>query len=144
MGNDGGKIAIGLLPFVKVPTAASDIGNGKFEGGISTPVNLDLAEGWSLGTMMTWTKDLNQDGVNYHTGFASMFTIGHEFSEKIGGYVEFANEASNEEGAAWVATFDTGLTYDFVENARLDLGVNIGLTDAAEDLNPFLGLTVRY
>jgi hypothetical protein len=37
-----------------------------------------------------------------------------------------------------------GLTYGVTKNLQLDAGVNIGVTRAAEDLNPFLGLTSRY
>lgn len=39
-------------------------------------------------------------------------------------------------------TFDMGVTYQ-VERYQLDAGVNIGLSDQADDLNPFFGLSGR-
>ena len=44
----------------------------------------------------------------------------------------------------FAATFDTGLKYLSAENVQLDAGVNIGLTEAAEAIQPFLGLSVRF
>lgn len=51
--------------------------------------------------------------------------------------------ASAERGSHWQATADFGLTYALTEDVQLDGGVNVGLTRAAEDVNPFLGLSVR-
>ena len=42
------------------------------------------------------------------------------------------------------ATFDFGFTYAITRDIQLDAGMNIGLTDAADDLNPFIGLSMRY
>jgi hypothetical protein len=43
-----------------------------------------------------------------------------------------------------VATFDCGMTYRLTRDVQLDAGANIGLTKAADDVNPFVGLSVRY
>jgi len=49
-----------------------------------------------------------------------------------------------ERGSRWVGTFDMGLIYELTTNFQLDAGVNIGITRAAEDWNPFLGMTWRF
>ena len=41
-------------------------------------------------------------------------------------------------------TFDVGLTYAYDNNTRLDIGLNTGLSDAADDFNPFIGLSQRF
>ena len=41
-------------------------------------------------------------------------------------------------------TVDLGLTYGLTDNIQLDAGVNIGLTASADDINPFLGLSLRF
>lgn len=51
---------------------------------------------------------------------------------------------STEREMAWVATFDFGFTYEVSRHIQLDAGMNVGLTDAADDLNPFIGLSLRY
>jgi hypothetical protein len=43
-----------------------------------------------------------------------------------------------------VGTVDTGLTYLVSENIQLDGGINIGVTRAADDFAPFIGLTWRF
>ena len=64
--------------------------------------------------------------------------------EKLGFYVELFNSVSNERHSAWIATFDFGFTYAVTRDIQLDAGMNIGLTDAADDFNPFIGLSMRY
>jgi hypothetical protein len=51
---------------------------------------------------------------------------------------------STEDGAEWVGTVDIGFTYGLSANVQLDAGVNIGVTDSADDWNPFLGISFRY
>ncbi|WP_223300931.1 transporter [Oscillatoria nigro-viridis] len=53
-------------------------------------------------------------------------------------------EQTTERGSQFVATFDTGLKYLLTENIQLDAGVNIGLTQAADDIQPFMGVSVRF
>ena len=58
--------------------------------------------------------------------------------------MELFSNLSNENDADWIATFDFGFTYAVTRDIQLDAGVNIGLTDAADDVNPFIGLSLRY
>jgi hypothetical protein len=37
-GNDGGRTALALMPFVKLPTNQDDLGNNSVEGGLIAPV----------------------------------------------------------------------------------------------------------
>jgi hypothetical protein len=39
---------------------------------------------------------------------------------------------------------DTGLEFMLTENIQLDCGCNFGVTRAADDFNPFAGITVRF
>ena len=47
-------------------------------------------------------------------------------------------------GGPWVGTVDLGFTYALTSNVQLDAGVNAGVTRAAPDVNPFVGVSVRY
>ncbi|MEO6870694.1 MAG: hypothetical protein ABI233_00570 [Chthoniobacterales bacterium] len=43
------------------------------------------------------------------------------------------------------ATFiDAGLVYQILANAEVDLGCNFGLTNAAPDYQPFVGVSFRF
>ena len=140
-GNDGGKTALGMMPFVKIPTSQNGIGNGSVEGGIIIPFAVKLSETWDVG--MQTELDLNaKGGGSYNVGFVNTISFGHELSDKWSTYFELYTNTGAERGFA--ATFDTGLKYLSAENVQLDAGVNIGLTEAAEAIQPFLGLSVRF
>jgi Putative MetA-pathway of phenol degradation len=142
-GNDSGFSAFGIMPFVKFPTAADGIGNGAVEGGVILPLLLRLPADWDIGTELAAGHLRNEAGGGYHQEIIQSVTVGHDIG-KWSGYVEIFSDVSNEPHAGWVATFDCGVSYRLTRNVQLDTGVNIGLTKAADDVNPFVGLSVRY
>jgi hypothetical protein len=79
----------------------------------------------------------------YHEEAIQTITVGHDIG-KWSGYPELFSHVSNEPHAGWAATFDCGASYRLTRDVQLDAGVNIGLTSAADDVNPFVGLSVRY
>lgn len=143
-GNDGGSSALSVMPFVKIPTAQDDLGNGALEGGIIFPFAMDLPADWGFGAQaqIDWLQNSNSS--DYHQEFSNTVTVSHDIAGKLAGYVELFSNVSTERGAKWVATFDFGFTYALTRDIQLDAGMNIGLTSAADDLNPFVGLSLRY
>jgi hypothetical protein len=143
-GNDGGTTAFGVMPFVKFPTAGDDLGNGDFEGGVIFPFGAELPWGWSLGAMteVDMARDVTAGG--YHPEFINTITFGRDLIGNLGGYVEFFSLVSTERGSDWVGSFNVGFTYAITGDLQLDTGVNIGVTRAADDWNPFLGLSWRF
>lgn len=142
-GNDAGDIAMAVIPFVVLPTQSSSLGATKVEAGLSLPMSFSLPNEWSMGLMTHWHW-LSTTGSDYNHQWINTITVGHDLSEKWGGYLEIYSESSDIKGEDWVATFDTGLTYAWSSDVQFDFGVNIGLTEAADDLNPFLGWTYRF
>jgi hypothetical protein len=105
---------------------------------------MDLPSDWGFGAQaeVDWLQDANRS--DYHPEFLNTVTVSHDIAGKLGGYVELFSNVSTERGAKWIATFDFGFTYAVTRDIQLDAGLNIGLTDAADDLNPFIGLSMRY
>lgn len=143
-GNDGGPTALAIMPFVKIPTHAPGFGPDSVEGGIIVPFALELPAGWGLGIMAEVDFIRNEDDGDYHAEFIQSITFGHDIVGNLAGYMEFFSNISGESGADWVATFDVGLTYALSENIQLDAGCNFGLTDAADDIQPFVGISLRF
>jgi hypothetical protein len=143
-GNDGGPSALSVMPFLKIPTARDDLGNGAAEGGVIFPFAMELPREWGLGAQFEVDHLRNSSGSSYHQEFSNTVAVSHDLGEKLGFYVELFNSVSNERHSAWVATFDFGFTYAVTRDIQLDAGMNIGLTDAADDFNPFIGLSMRY
>jgi len=50
-GNDGGRTAFALMPFVKIPTNDLKSLNNDVEGGLIVPLAIDLGRGMGLGLM---------------------------------------------------------------------------------------------
>jgi hypothetical protein len=97
-----------------------------------------------MGTMFQYNRMKNGSDDNFHDEFVTSITFGHDIVGDLAGYMEFWNSASNETDAKWTATADFGLTYRITPLIQLDGGVNIGVTDSADDLNPFLGFSALY
>jgi hypothetical protein len=143
-GNDSGPSALSVMPFVKLPTNQRGLGNGALEGGVIFPFAMDLPADWGFGAQAEVDHIQNSGSSDYHQEFLNTVTVSHDIIGKLGGYVELFSNVSTESGAKWIATFDFGFTYAITRDIQLDAGMNIGLTDAADDLNPFIGLSMRY
>ena len=142
-GNDGGRTALALMPFVKLPTNQDDLGNNSVEGGLIAPFAMDLGGGWGMA-VMTEVDVVRGDRGGHNPEFINTVTFGHNIVGDLDGYVEFFSAVSTEEDSEWVGTFDMGLTYGLTEDIQLDAGINIGVTRSADDWNPFLGLSWRF
>ena len=140
-GNDGGESAFGLMPFVKWPTNQHGLGNKSVEGGLIVPYARALPGGWDLGAMTELDLVRNGADTGYTTEWVNSVTVGHDIAGKLGGYVELA---TIRKSGPDVVSFDCGLTYGIGKHVQFDLGANVGLTRAADDLNVFTGLSVRF
>jgi hypothetical protein len=145
-GNDGGKTAFAVMPIVKLPTNQDDLGNNSVEGGLILPLAVALPYDFGMGLMTEFDYNRDATGNGHHPEFVNSITLSHDrvLVRDLGAYVEFFSLVSAERGSDWIGTVDFGLTYGLSENVRLDAGVNIGVTKAADDLNPFVGLSWRF
>lgn len=142
-GNDGGATAFAIMPFVKWPLSQSNLRNGKTEGGLILPLAVELPQGWGMG-MMTEFDFVRDGGGGFDPEYLNTITFGHDIAGNLGGYVEFAALFTPESNAEWQGQLGVGLTYGVNADVQLDLGCNFGVTRAAPDFNPFVGLTLRY
>ena len=143
-GNDGGQTAFALLPFVKFPTSTAGLGNNAVEGGVIFPLAVKLPHDFDLG-LETAVSFLHDDSdSDYHQNFINSITLGHAIFGKLSGYMEFFSDISTGSHSSWVGTVDTGLEFLVTKNVQLDCGCNFGVTRAADDFNPFAGITVRF
>ncbi len=142
-GNDEGRVAVALLPFISVPTSTNGVGDESIGAGIALPVAVDLGTGWSLGLMgqVDQLEDGDQEGRHFeYTGTA---TAGRALFGPLGWFVEFAATLRPAREGAWIGTADAGITYSLSPNTQLDAGTYVGVSDAADDITFFLGLTAR-
>jgi hypothetical protein len=143
-GDDGGPTAFGVMPFVILPSHQDGLGDNAVEGGVIFPLVVKLPRGWDIGAMTEFDFMRNGSNGGYHPTFINSITFGHDLVGKLGGYAEFYSEVSAERGSRWIGTVDFGLTWQFTPDIQLDTGINVGVTDSADNLNLFTGLTWRY
>jgi hypothetical protein len=142
-GNDGGPTAFAVMPFVKWPLSASDVRNGDTEGGVIFILGYELPAGW--GSAVMTEVDFVSNGAGGHDAeWINSITFAHDLTDRLGGYVELFTVTGNAAGFEWQAQLDFGLTYALAPGVQLDLGCNFGLTEAAPDYQPFLGLSRRF
>lgn len=142
-GNDGGKSAFAVMPYVTLPTASDDLGVEDAEFGVILPLGLELPHGFSLVLMseFDWVRD-ERDDLNFV--WVNTATIGHEIVKDVGAYAEIFTAVDPDRTNQAEITVDFGVTWQLDEDVQLDAGVNIGITREAEDWNPFLGISIRY
>ncbi len=139
-GNDGGTTALGVMPFVKLPTNDMASLNDDVEGGVIVPLAIDLGNGMGFGLMTEIDILRSESGSGYEPTFVNSATVSFELTQRLGMYVEAFVERSTESGAETVVTLDGGFTYAVTDNLQLDAGA----TEAADDLNVFVGLSQRF
>jgi hypothetical protein len=142
-GNDEGRTAFALMPFVTVPTAADGLGVSAVEGGLIALLGVALDEEWALGLMAEVDLVTSPDGEDYVADFLHTATVGRGIVGDLGGYVEYAGFVHLHGKEDYRAYFDAGLTYALDPEVQLDAGVRVGLTEASEDLGFFTGLSLR-
>ena len=143
-GNDGGRTAFALLPFVKFPTSTDKLGNDAGECGLILPLSVKLPAGFDFGCEAGFSYLRDGAGHRYHGDLVQTMTLGHDLWGRLSGYAEFVSDLSTEAHAGWASTVDVGLELSVTENLQFDCGCNFGLTPATEDEHVFAGLTLRY
>ena len=142
-GNDGGRTALAVMPFVKLPTGDDELTNDHVEGGVIFPFACELPAGFSLGLMAEFDFVYDDADDDYEVELLHTVVLGHDLVGRLAGYVEYVGIAPLHGDADYQALVGGGLTYGLTENVQLDAGMNFGLTDDADDFNVFAGITVR-
>lgn len=144
-GNDAGATAFALMPFVRLATHDDAFGeDGKTEGGLILPLAFALPGGWASAVMLEVDAVRNADNDGYIAEFLQSITFAHAIHGDLGGFFEVVHSARNESGAAAETYFDAGLTYAVGANLQFDGGINLGLSEAAQDSRVFLGFSYRH
>ena len=129
-GNDNGSTALALMPFIKLPSANGDLGNGEFEGGLIVPFGFEGPADWSCAVMGELDLNADADGSGYHAVGVTSATTSHDLTENTGIFLELVSLLSAESRADWEAYFNTGMTWAITPLWQFDGGIRVGLTDA--------------
>lgn len=142
-GNDGGKTALALMPFVKIPTD-TELSNNQWEGGVILPFAMSLTDKIDFACMIEADFVHDEERGGYDVEWVHTATVGFELTEHFGMFVEYTGVAGSDDEFDYQATFDAGVTFTATDNLIFDAGVRVGLNEAADDLGLFMGMSVRF
>jgi hypothetical protein len=141
-GNDGGTTALAVMPYINWPANTNGFGNKKVEGGIIVPLAVELPWGVGMG-VMTEVDFVVRDRSDYGLDFVNSITFSRDIVGNLAGYAE-CHTLLPDTGMDPIVTLDVGLCYAFTEDLLFDAGINFGVTEAADDFNPFAGFSMRF
>jgi hypothetical protein len=115
------------------------------QGGLIFPLTVRLPEDFSL-TMMA-ELDVNHSdsqGGREVLDLLHSASLSHNLLGPVDGYVEYAAFANFNRDHHYAGYLDFGLLLAISKDVQLDGGMRVGLTQAADDLGVFAGLSLRY
>ncbi|MCW6508099.1 transporter [Lichenifustis flavocetrariae] len=145
-GNDGGKVAFALAPYLIVPGGTANITAGQVEGGVIAPLALKLPQDFGV-TLQTEVDALaNVNGPGTHVNFTNIVNVSRPVPgiKDLTSYAELYSSVTTEPHAPDIYTFDLALAYLVETNTQLDIGANIGLNRGAPDYQLYSGIAHRF
>ncbi|MEO5612031.1 MAG: transporter [Sphingomicrobium sp.] len=141
----GASVQVAMIPFVKLPTAGKNLGNGKVEGGLAVPISFTLAGPvtMTLGPEVDVIADA--DGSGRHLGLTNVFNLSATVAPRITLAGELAaSQNFDPSGTIWQASADAALAYAASSRVQLDLGANFGLNRHTPDLELYTGASIAF
>jgi hypothetical protein len=139
------KAQFALIPFIKIPTAKTGLGNRKAEGGLIGTGVFTLPAGFSL-TFTPEIDDLenaNLDG--HHAQLVGAFNVSKTLSSKVTANAELWT-AQNYDPSGTVRQYsvDTAIAYAPTSNLQFDAGANIGINRYTPGIQLYAGVARRF
>lgn len=148
-GNQDEKFGVAITPFVKLPTGQNGLSSNTIEGGVALPLAFNLIDGWSVGGMSqlnflnnAYTSENNQRSL--YQSYTNAIYLTKNFNQKLYGFVEYSTQKASTSSSKWQNTANLGLHYFLNNNLKIDAGINLGLNQAAENLNYYSGFAYRF
>ena len=139
------KAQFAIVPYVKIPTAKSGIGNRKVEGGLVGTGVFSLPSGFTL-TITPEIDALENAAVDgHHVQLVGALNVGKTLSSKLTVYAELWT-SQNYDPIATVRQYsaDAAFAYLASPNLQLDAGVNVGLNRVTPDVQTYVGISTRF
>lgn len=135
---------VAIIPFIKLPTARHDIGNGEVEGGLALPVNINLPKGFTLNFSPEADLLADANGSGRHLNLQNIVNVGKQI-----GKVTFAVELwgqQNFDPAGTVQQYSADLMVTWLARKTLqfDAGANFGLNRNTPGIQLYAGVSTRF
>ncbi len=147
LGDDGGSVGVGLVPWIKAPPASGGVGTGAVEGGVIAPLSFNLPAGFQLVVDPEADVLENAAGDGHHFNTSGLLSFSHAagkeltFSAEVWSDVDFdpagrTTQVSADLGVAWIPAAHPTF--------QLDGGVNLGLNNRTPGVQGYVGVSHRF
>ncbi len=144
-GNDGGDQALGLLGFVKVPTAAPGVGNGTTEFFLNMPFVTALPRKVSLTIEPSFNLVRNLNKPGYQGDPQVILNVSRPvLVPSVTASLGLALDFPADHNVGTRHTLGPALQWLVTPALQLDAGLYVGVSKAAPDYNPYVGIAFRY
>lgn len=141
---DDARVQVGIIPFVKLPTAKRGLGNDRIEGGIAVPVSVAAGKATvTFGPELDLLAD--GDGHGHHLALVNLVNLAVPVANRVTLIGElWSNLNFDPAGTIRQASADAALAYAASNEVQLDVGANIGLTRDTPDVELSAGASIRF
>ncbi len=143
-GNDGGRTAFALMPYVTAPAHAPAGEKGAVTGGIIMPLGIELGYGFGMGLMSELDFVRAESGAGYRVNTLHSVTVSRDIAGIVGAYAEVVAETLSEARTKLAPTGDFGITISPTSNLQFDVGANVGMNGNVARYTGFIGVSRRY
>ncbi|KUJ75380.1 hypothetical protein AVO42_08620 [Thiomicrospira sp. XS5] len=138
-GNDGGKTAFGLLPYVKVPSG--EFSNNEYEGGLIATYAMDFTS-FNLGAQIELDSVYDDESKQHDWAWSHTLVLGRSLWGNISGYLEYIGDYTIKDDYNPYGSL--GMTWLATPNFQWDVGGQFALTETGNDQLIFTGFTWRF
>jgi hypothetical protein len=142
---DGSGFSLAVMPFATLPTGNEVLGAGDWTAGLVVPLSYELSSSVQLGITAQVEAAADEDRDGRHLAFGGVAGLSFTLTETLGAAVEIAatrDEDPSGHATEWLAGLSAGWTGG--EDLQLDAGANIGLSEAAPDVQIYFGVARRF
>ncbi len=145
-GNEGGRTAFALMPYIKAGTAPESIGgNRATEYGIIAPLAFNLPDSVSLVFNSEWDRLKNSDRDGYHSQLVQTISLSRPIMKDVTLTTElWTSQNFDTFKTVRQYSFDTALAWVPRKDLQLDIGANFGLNKETPAFQIYTGITRRF
>jgi hypothetical protein len=144
IGDDAGKLAIALLPYVKMPTARMALGNGAVEGGLIVPISVAVPHGFTIVLSPEFDELRNARDRGYHGSANFLVNLSHPVGTALTVYAEVFTTHSFQRADTPIYTLDTAVSLAITHSLQWDMGGNFKVSGQVPDAQIYTGLSRRF
>lgn len=142
---DGSGFSVALMPYATLPTGNAVLGAGDWSAGLLVPVSYELPHGLQLGFTGQVEAAVDEDRRGRHLAYGGIVGMSADLSDKLSATAELSG-VRDDDPSGHSTELLAGLSAGWMarEDLQLDVGANIGLNEAAPDVQLYAGISKRF